>query len=813
MSSHYRQIDGVKYSASLLDAADELIAGQGDGRIGLSDAEKLLKMLGNDGKYSDLEKKSLSYIRQNYTFTEQGDNFLRTQIRSWAAIRGHKNSNNNNSLFDGKTIQCRLEGDYIELIFNHSESSVNKFDRLTLEELRSAVDAIKATSDIKGMLVKSDKSGFIFGADIKEFGAAFKQSEEDLISWLGECNSVFNDIEDLPFPTVTAINGVALGGGCEMALSTDFRVIDTKGNIGLPEIKLGIYPGFGGTIRLPRIIGLDNAIEIIAAGKSVKAPEALKMKIVDAVVETEKLQDAAYSILEQAASEKLNWQQRRDIKKDKLRLAPIEQMLAFQVSMGFTKASSKGYLAPVEAIKTMQKTAGMRRNDAQLVEAKGFIKLAKSTVSQALVGIFLSDDLIKKKGKQYGKIAKKVDRAAVLGAGIMGGGIAYQSAYKNIPITMKDIRQEGINQGMTEATKLLSKLAKRGRIDNARMAEILANINPTLSYGKEDFSTVNIVVEAVVENPKIKHIVLSEIEKTCSEGTIITSNTSSISIDYLAECLERPENFCGMHFFNPVHRMPLVEIIRGKHTSEEAIATTVAYASRMGKTPIVVNDCPGFLVNRVLFPYFSGFQFLLIDGADFKVVDKTMERFGWPMGPAYLLDVVGMDTAYHVADVLAKGYPDRMASEGRNALHVMYDTKRFGQKNGQGFYSYTMDKRGKPRKNVDESVNKLIAQIQTNGQQEFSNDEIIERMMIPMIIETARCLEEGIVDTASEADMGLIMGIGFPPFHGGALRYADTFGLKTICEMADKYAHLGKLYQPTEKMREMAASGATYYQQ
>jgi 3-hydroxyacyl-CoA dehydrogenase/enoyl-CoA hydratase/3-hydroxybutyryl-CoA epimerase/enoyl-CoA isomerase len=378
---------------------------------------------------------------------------------------------------------------------------------------------------------------------------------------------------------------------------------------------------------------------------------------------------------------------------------------------------------------------------------------------------------------------------------------------------MKDIRQDGIDQGMGEATKLLSKLVNRGKIDSSKMATILSNINPTLSYGKEDFANVDIVVEAVVENPKVKHIVLAEIERSCTEGTILTSNTSSISIDFLAQCLEHPENFCGMHFFNPVHRMPLVEIIRGSKSSEEAIATTVAYATKMGKTPIVVNDCPGFLVNRVLFPYFFGFQILVSEGVDFKAIDKAMERFGWPMGPAYLLDVVGMDTAFHVGNVLAEGYPDRMSSTARSSLNVMFEHKRFGQKNGKGFYSYSIDKRGRPKKSVDHDVPALLSEVQPNGTKEVSAEEIVHRMMIPMIIETARCLEESIVDTANEADMGLIMGLGFPPFHGGALKYADIFGLDKICAIADRYTHLGTLYQPTDTMRAMAASGATYYQQ
>ncbi|MCA9544964.1 MAG: fatty acid oxidation complex subunit alpha FadB, partial [Myxococcales bacterium] len=571
-----------------------------------------------------------------------------------------------------------------------------------------------------------------------------------------------------------------------------------------------IIPGFGGTVRLPRLLGADNAIDMIASGRTVKAAEALKMRLVEAVVAPAKLADAARDFMGRAIAGEFDYQGRRAQKTGKLKLSMMEAMMAFTTAKGFVMGQTKGqYPAPIEAIKAMEKSAGVGRDKALKNEHKAFLKVAKTTIADALIGLFLNDQLIKKKGKAYGKIAKPFEMAAVLGAGIMGGGIAYQSASKGVPIIMKDIREEALQLGEGEATKLLAKLVKRGKIDQAQMGEILTRIRPALSYG--DFGNVDVVVEAVVENPKIKKIVLAEVEKAAKPGAILSSNTSSISISLLAEALEHPENFVGMHFFNPVHRMPLVEIIRGEKSSDEAIATVVAYASKMGKTPIVVNDCPGFLVNRILFPYFAGFQMLVNDGADFTAIDKTMEKFGWPMGPAYLLDVVGMDTAHHVAQVLAEGYPDRMANDTRTSLDVMYDAQRFGQKNGKGFYQYTLDKKGKPKKAVDPAVAGLVAEVQANGPQAFDAETIIDRMMIPMIIETARCLEEGIVDTANEADMGLIMGLGFPPFRGGALKYADTLGLANVIAKAEQFAHLGKLYEPTAKMREMAETGATYY--
>ena len=713
-------------------------------------------------------------------------------------------------IYEGKAITVKLLEDGIaELCFDLQGESVNKFDRVTLEDLKASVAALKDNSDVKGLVVTSAKDVFIVGADITEFGDAFKNDEETIIKWVLESNDIFNGVEDLPFPTITAINGMALGGGFEMCLATDFRVMSAKAKVGLPEVKLGLYPGFGGTVRLPRVIGGDNAIEWIAMGAENRADKALKFNAVDAVVAPEALKESAISMLKDAIAGNLDWEAKRAEKTSKLKLNPMEQMMTFETAKGFVMGQTKGqYPAPVEAIKTMQKAANFGREKALEVEAKGFAKLAKTTESQALIGLFNNDQLLKKKAKEYAKIAKPTNKAAVLGAGIMGGGIAFQSALKGTPILMKDIAEAGIELGLNEANKLLAKRVERKKMKPLAMGETLNRIRPTLTYA--EFGDVDLVVEAVVENPKVKKMVLAELEDQVSENCIVTSNTSTISIDHLAEDLKRPENFLGMHFFNPVHMMPLVEVIRGAKTSDEAVATTVAYAQKMGKTPIVVNDCPGCLVNRVLFPYFGGFAGLVRDGADFRKVDKVMEKFGFPMGPAYLMDVVGIDTGKHANEVMAAGFPERMSSDFKSAMDVLYENEFYGQKNNKGFYVYETDKKGKPKKVFDESVLELFAPVVAEAK-DFDAEEIIARCMIPMCIETVRCLEEGIVDTAAEADMALIMGIGFPPFRGGALRYIDTVGLDKFVELADKYKDLSPLYHVTDKMREMAAKGEKYH--
>ncbi|CCK75603.1 3-hydroxyacyl-CoA dehydrogenase [Oleispira antarctica RB-8] len=713
-------------------------------------------------------------------------------------------------IYDGTAITVKMIEDGIaELNFNLDGESVNKFNRVTLENLKAATDAIKGNSDVKGVLVTSGKDCFIVGADITEFGEAFKLPEEEIVEWIVEGNQIFNAIEDLPVPTLTAINGIALGGGFEMCLATDFRVMSEKAKVGLPEVKLGLMPGFGGTVRLSRVIGADNAIEWICMGAENRADKALKMGAVDAVVAPEAVREQSIAMLQSAIAGELDFEARRAVKTGKGLLDSMESMMVFETAKGFVKGQTKGhYPAPIEAIKVMQKHHNLTRDKAQAVEAKGFAKLAKTTESAALIGLFNNDQLLKKKAKEYDAIAKPVNKAAVLGAGIMGGGIAYISALKGTPILMKDIAEAGIELGLNEANKLLSKRVERKKMKPLAMGEALNRIRPTLSYA--EFGDVDIVVEAVVENPKVKGIVLAEVEQHVGENAIIASNTSTISIDFLAKSVKRPENFLGMHFFNPVHMMPLVEIIRGEKTSEEAVATTVAYAKKMGKTPVVVNDCPGFLVNRVLFPYFGGFAGLMKDGADFRQIDKVMEKFGFPMGPAYLMDVVGIDTGKHANDVMAEGFPERMKADFTSAMDVLYENGFYGQKNNKGFYTYVEDKKGKPKKVFDESILELLAPVLGEAR-EFSAEEIIARCMIPMCNEVVRCLEEGIVDTAAEADMALVFGVGFPPFRGGALRYIDTVGLANFVELADKYKDISPLYHVTDKMREMAANGESYF--
>ena len=712
-------------------------------------------------------------------------------------------------IYQGSAIQVKKGATGIaHLIFDMPGSAVNVFNQLMLQELMAAISAIEA-SDARGLICSSGKSTFLVGADIKEFTEKFKLDEDALLAWVSSTNKIFNALEDLKIPSVTAINGIALGGGLELCLATDFRVASEEAVLGFPEVNLGIAPGFGGTVRAPRLMSALSAIEWVRTGKQVNAHQSLSEGAVDAVVAADVLIEAAEDMIEQALAGELDVKERRGQKTAPLPMTQQEIDSVFAEGLARAdKEAGSHYPAAVTAVEAMWKAADKSRSDALKLENNAFVTLARGEVAGNLVQLFLSDQFLKGRAKKLSADAKPVKNAAVMGAGIMGGGIAYQSALRGTPVLMKDIGQQGLDLGLSEAKKLLSKQLERGRLDQRKVDQVLADITPTLTY--DGFDKVDLIVEAVVENPRIKQIVLAEVEQLVPQSTVLTSNTSTISISLLASALKRPENFCGMHFFNPVPLMPLVEVIRGEKTGPQAIATTVAYARSLGKTPIVVNDCPGFLVNRILFPYFGAFCQLLRDGADFRVVDQVMERFGWPMGPAYLLDVVGIDTASHCMKVMAEGFPDRMQYDFRTVIDHLYESGSYGQKNGKGFYQYQKNSAGRPAKVFDESVLDTIRSLQLRHQ-DISEDAIRERMMTALCLEAVRCLEDGIVSSEIEVDMGLLLGLGYPRFRGGALRFIDNMGLPGFCEMADKYADLGALYHPTRKLREMAASGQSFY--
>ncbi|HEY3653372.1 MAG TPA: fatty acid oxidation complex subunit alpha FadB [Steroidobacteraceae bacterium] len=671
-------------------------------------------------------------------------------------------------MYSGQSIQLiRLSEGIAEVRFDRGQEAINKLDMRTVEELQAATVAIRGDSSVTGVLVASAKDVFIVGADIFEFSALFAKSVDAIAVFNAGQSAAFTAFEDLPVPIVTAISGLALGGGFEMALASDYRVMAAGAQVGLPEVSLGLFPGFGGTVRLPRLIGAAPALEWISFGKPQNAAAALAAGAVDAVVPPAQLREAALVLLKSAIAGRA-WKARRDARAGAV--AAFDGAAVATIRDGATKVA-RHYPAALAAVELIESSAPASRDAALALEAQAFARIAKTPTAAALIQLFINDQLMKKKAKGYARIARKVNRAAVLGAGIMGGGIAYTSAVRGTPVLMKDIAQAALDLGKSEARKLLDKQVESGRMQAEKAVAIDAAITPTLDYS--GFAAVDAVIEAVAENINVKKIVLAEVEAAVPDGTVIASNTSSLSITGMATALRRPENFAGMHFFNPVPVMPLVEVIRGTKTSETAAATVAGYASAMGKMPIIVKDCPGFLVNRILTAYVVGFLRLIRDGADFEPVDRAMEEFGWPMGPAYLQDVIGMDTSSHVFDVIVAGYPQRMCLDFKDAVHLMSENGRLGQKSGLGFYRYETNTKGRPIKMHAAEAHSLIETVQPHGRKTFSDEEIVDRLMLPMILEAAVCLEEGVAGSVAEIDTSLILGVGFPRHLGGPLKYAD----------------------------------------
>ncbi|NHV25933.1 fatty acid oxidation complex subunit alpha FadB [Burkholderia sp. D-99] len=714
-------------------------------------------------------------------------------------------------MFQGENISVLpLVDGFVELRFDRRDAAINKLDARTIDEFQKATVCIAATSAVRGVLVTSAKDVFIVGADITEFSAMFRQSADAIATAVRTNDAHVTTFEDLPVPSVIAINGYALGGGLELALLGAFRVMASNARVGLPEVSLGLIPGLGGTARLSRVAGLAAAIDWVATGQSFDGNAAIAAGVVDEVVAPDALRETALAWLRRAATGEIDWRAAQRRKKVCLPISAREA--ADVIDRARSRISALHDLnrpAAAIAAETMERAAVHDLEDALDNEADSFGRVARTQAAASLVQIFLNEQVLKKQVKRSAQAARPVSRAAVIGAGTMGGGIAYANALHGIPTRMKDISQARLDAGMDAVRKQLEQHVQSGWPGLGQADDSYASITP--QHDDAGLDEVDFAIEAVVEHPDVKRSVLAELERLVPADTVLASNTSSLGIDELARSLARPEQLVGMHFFNPVSKMRLVEVVRGSRTSDAAVATAAGYAVALGKTPIIVRDCPGFVVNRVLMPYVNAFLRLLEDGADFETVDRAMEGFGWPMGPAYLLDVIGMDVLDRVVDVIGAGYRDRMPPVGGSALGLMVERQRYGQKSGEGFYRYDAARAGRPSKCSSPDAHALVATLQSNGPRAFPDDVIIERMMLPMIVEAARVLDECVVATAIELDMALVLGLGFPVHAGGALKYADWLGLDHVVAMCDRHAELGATYVATPTMRAMAAAGARYY--
>ncbi len=680
---------------------------------------------------------------------------------------------------------------------------VNKLSSSVMAELDALLTGDLSNHDIRALVISSCKPGvFIAGADLDEIETL--KSPDDAYAKSRQGQAIFSKLEALPYPTIAVIDGACLGGGLELALACSFRVVTdhAKTKLGVPEVSLGILPGWGGTQRLPRLIGLVQASTMILSGKPVSGSKALRLGLADALVSHEFVAEKAREFTGRCVTAK----GRRAIRKRRgsylaERIWPASTIVIRKARTMAMKKSKGHYPAIPAILSLLQDTCYCRLPEGLEREARAFSQLATTPICRNLIGLFHTDQLLKKdKGTADDVNPRPIHRAAVLGAGVMGGGIAWLFSRHGRPVRVKDVSWDAVAKAFSEAADYCRQLVKLRKMRAHEVALNMHRITGTLDYS--GFADADIVIEAIVEKMAAKKAVLAEMEKEVDPQAVICSNTSALSISEMASVLKHPERFVGMHFFNPVNRMPLVEVIAGEESSAEAVATVVALAHELRKTPVVVKDSPGFLVNRILLPYMNEAALLLQEGVEFERIDKLAEAFGMPMGPFALADVTGIDVGYKVIQELESAFSPRL--QAAPVLDQFIQTGLLGRKSGGGFYLY----QGRERSPNPEAI-KLLEGFR---RKEVSDGDIIDRLILIMINEAAMCLQEGVVDRVDYLDMALITGIGFPPFRGGLLRYADERGLsEVVWRLESLKGAAGERFKPCELLQTMAAQEKRFY--
>jgi 3-hydroxyacyl-CoA dehydrogenase/enoyl-CoA hydratase/3-hydroxybutyryl-CoA epimerase/3-hydroxyacyl-CoA dehydrogenase/enoyl-CoA hydratase/3-hydroxybutyryl-CoA epimerase/enoyl-CoA isomerase len=701
-----------------------------------------------------------------------------------------------------------LEGPIALATLDQPGSRANTLGQAVLADLEGLLATLRGRSDLVGLVFQSGKPGmFIAGADLKELGGA-RQEPSQTRRPVERGLNLFAGFEDLPFPTVAAIDGSCMGGGLELALSFDYRLASTnpKTEIGLVETKIGLIPGWGGTQRLPRLIGPSLAAEMICAGEAAKADRARQIGLVHDTVSPEKLQEEALALVRWAARDG-GWKAARLRKKQPVGLSEEQASFTFAVARGQVMMKTGGhYPAPLAALTAIEKGCNLPLEEGLKIETEQFVPLVGSPVSRNLIGVFfMTQRLHKTTGTdREGVRGRAVQQVGVIGAGIMGAGIAGANVRRGVPALMLDSVPAALEKGIAAITKSLQGRVEIGRMSAGEAAGALAKLSTSMTT--QALADRDVVIEAIVENEQAKVKLYGEVQSILPSGAILASNTSMISITRMAKSVRDPDRFAGMHFFNPVDRMQLVEVIRGEKTSDETVVTLVSLARRIGKTPIVVRDCPGFLVNRILFPYINESLLLLEEGVPARQIDRAATAFGMPMGPVTLNDLVGLDTALYAGKVTNTAFADRAVAT--RILDELVAAGRLGQKTGAGFYSYAKGGKGAD----DPALANFLAKChRPGGRPDMGIEEIQDRLFLPMLTEATRVLAEGVVREPGEVDMGLILGIGFPPFRGGILRWADTLGMAAVMEKLKKHEHLGVRFQPTDLLRKRAAGGVGFY--
>jgi 3-hydroxyacyl-CoA dehydrogenase/enoyl-CoA hydratase/3-hydroxybutyryl-CoA epimerase/3-hydroxyacyl-CoA dehydrogenase/enoyl-CoA hydratase/3-hydroxybutyryl-CoA epimerase/enoyl-CoA isomerase len=707
---------------------------------------------------------------------------------------------------DNAALRLEIHNNLAVVTFDMPGSRANTLGVAILAELERVVDQLEHRQDLAGFILRSGKPGmFIAGADLRELGAAEhdpNQTRQLVQRGLG----VIERIENLPYPTVVLVDGACMGGGTELALGFDYRLAGThpKMEIGLPEVKIGLIPGWGGTQRMTRLIGPPLAAELICAGEAVKAERAYQLGLVNDVVPSERMMDEAKRLLDWT-QETGDWQQARRRKQQPVGLSEDQLSFTYAVARATVLSKTKGQLpAPVAALEAIIKGCNLTLQDGLKVETEQFVPLVGSPISKNLIAIFFMTQALQKDTGIADKSIqpREVHRVGVIGAGIMGSGIAGAHIRRGVPTLMLDKVPGALDKGLKAIAKSMQGRIEIGRMKQEEMLAAFSKLNTSDNMAL--LSDREVVIEAIIEDEPTKVALFKELHSILKPDAILASNTSTISITRMAQAAPKPEQFAGMHFFNPVDRMQLVEVIRGEKTSDQTVVTLVALAKKIGKTPIVVKDCPGFLVNRILFPYLNESLALLEEGADPRQIDKAATKFGMPMGPITLNDVVGLDTSLYAGRVIGAAFPERTVAS--SILDELVKVGRLGQKTGSGFYSYAKGSKGTDDPAFQEMLNRV-----RKGQKQISDEEVTDRLFLPMLTEASRVLAEGIVRSPADVDMGLILGLGFPPFRGGLLRWADTVGLDKILQKLAKYEALGARFQPTEMMRKLAATGKGFY--
>jgi 3-hydroxyacyl-CoA dehydrogenase/enoyl-CoA hydratase/3-hydroxybutyryl-CoA epimerase len=700
------------------------------------------------------------------------------------------------------TLDVREDGVAI-LTMDVPGESMNTLKVEFAEQIESVLQQINANSSIKGVVVISGKdNSFVAGADISMLAAC--ETAEDATTIAKGGQNMFQRIEDMPVTFVAAIHGPALGGGLELALACHYRVCsdDAKTQLGLPEVQLGLLPGSGGTQRLPKLISVQQAMKMMLTGASVRAKQAKKYGIVDDMVPQSILLDVAIAMAKKPKPKRNG--PKLDLMGKFLENTSVGRNLMFKQARKQTASKTQGnYPSPELIIDCIETGLSKGFKKGLDVEAKHFGNLVMSPESAALRSLFFATTDMKKETGVEGVKPASLKKVGVLGGGLMGGGIAFVTATKaGLAARIKDIRSEGIANAIKYSFDILNKKVKRGFMHKSDMQKQMALLTGSVDYA--GFSDADVVIEAVFEDLTLKQNMVAEIEANCAEHTIFASNTSSIPITQIAAKAKRPEQVIGLHYFSPVDKMPLAEVIAHDKTSDQTISTTVELAKKQGKTPIVVKDGAGFYVNRILAPYMNEAAEVLLSGEPIEHIDKSLVKFGFPVGPVKLLDEVGIDVGTKIGPILQAQFGDRFASNPGFDKILADDRK--GKKNQRGFYDYSGKK---PGKEVDSSIYTLLGITPVS---KMSHEKIAERCVLLMLNEAAMCLDEGVVRNARDGDIGAIFGIGFPPFLGGPFRYMHTLGIAHVVARLEHYQGLlGDKFTPADSLKKMLEEGRSFY--